>query len=180
MDDGNRLRRAFWEEANRVIIDATYSGREHQAVGNRWEAVNRWLGVPAAAASAILAGGAGVTALTGGSKYVTATLALVAAGLGAARSFLRPDERADAHGLKGDRFISLKNDAQRFRDVDLASLLTEDALRDRSEHLSKRRNELRESPPRHLPQWAYKRAKDGIAAGQSDYENDPLWKEYPN
>jgi hypothetical protein len=180
LQGGDELRRALWQEANRVIIDSTYSGREHQAVGNRWEVINRWLGVPAAVAGALVAGGAAVSALTGGDKGLTATLALIAAGLSAARTFLRPDEIAEGHGLKGDRFISLANDARTFQQLDLRSSLSDDALRDRCDHLSKRRNELRESPPRHLPAWAYKKAKDGIAAGESDYENDPLWLEYPS
>lgn len=179
MATGDAFRKALWEEANRVIIDATYSGREHQAVGNRWEVINRWLGIPAVVASAFLAAGAAVSALTGGNDRTTAALALVAAGLGAARTFLRPEEIAEAHGLKGDRFISLRNDAQRFQQLDLRSSLSDDALRDRCDQLAKRRNELREAPPRHLPKWAYKKAKDGIAAGESDYESDPLWERFP-
>lgn len=179
MDGGNPLGKALWEEANRVIIDSTYSGREHQAVGNRWEVFNRWLGLPAAVVGALLAAGAAVSVLTGGDKEVTAALALVAAALSAARTFLRPDEVAEGHGLKGDRFMSLRNDALHFQQVDLRSSLSEDALRDRLEHLNKRRNELREAPPRHLPEWAYKKAKDGISKGQSGYDNDPLWQEYP-
>lgn len=176
MDD--ELRRALWEEANRIIIDSTYSGREHQAVGNRWDGIGRWLGVPSVIASAIVAGGATVTALLETNKYLTAGLAAVAAALSATISFLRPDDRADAHGLKGDQFISLSNDARRFQQLDLRSSLSDQELRDRCEQLSKRRNELREAPPRHLPRWAYRAAKDGIAAGESSYENDPLWQEY--
>jgi hypothetical protein len=176
---GDELRRALWQEASRVIIDSTYSGREHQAVGNRWEVINRWLGIPAAVVGALAGAGAAVSALTNGAKALTAMLALVAAGLSAARTFLRPDETAEAHGLKGDRFISLRNDAQSFQHVDLRSSLSDDALRDRCAQLCERRNVLRESPPRHLPAWAYKKAKDGIAAGESGYENDPLWEEYP-
>jgi hypothetical protein len=85
---------------------------------------------------------------------------------------------AEAHGLKGNRLISLRNDAQRFQQVDLRSSLDEDELRARCEHLAERRNALRESPPHQLPRWAYEQAKDGISKGESDYHNDPLWEEY--
>src|SRR5438876_7074637 len=86
------LRRALWEEANRVIIDSTYSGRAHQLLGTRWERVNTLLGVPTTVLSAVLAAGAGVTVLVGSRTWITATLALVAAALSASRSFLRPEE----------------------------------------------------------------------------------------
>lgn len=79
MATGDAFRKALWEEANRVIIDATYSGREHQAVGNRWEVINRWLGIPAVVASAFLAAGAAVSALTGGNDRTTQEFATVAA-----------------------------------------------------------------------------------------------------
>jgi hypothetical protein len=169
----------MWEDANRVIVDATYSGRAHQLIGTRWDRINRWLGVPAAVLSAFLAGGAGVTALVGTETWITATLALVAAGLAAARSFLRPDETAELYGLKGDRFISLRNDAQRFQQIDLRSSLSLDALNDRSKNLSERRNTLREQPPHHIPRWAYEKTKKSIEAGESGYENDPLWLKAP-
>jgi len=173
------LRRALWEEANRVVIDSAYSGRAHQLLGTRWEKLNLWLGIPATVLSTVLAGGAGVTALVGTRTWITATLALVAAALSASRSFLRPEENAELHGLKGDRFISLRNDAIRFQQVDLRSGVSTDALSDRSKNLSLRRNALRETPPRHIPRWAYEMAKQNIQAGESDYENDSLWEESP-
>ena len=173
------LRRALWEEANRVIIDSAYSGRAHQLLGSRWERVNTWLGVPTTVLSAVLAAGAGVTVLVGSRTWITATLALIAAGLSASRSFLRPDENAELHGLKGDRFINLRNDAIRYQQIDLRSSLSIDALNDRGRVLSERRNALREAPPRHIPRWAYDAAKKSIEAGESGYENDPLWQEPP-
>lgn len=172
-------RKALWEEANRVIIDATYSGRAHQRMGTTWDSINRWLGLPAVILSSLLAGSAGVAVLIGAYKWLSATLALVAAGLTAARTFLKSDEVAEAHGLKGDRLINLRNDAIRFQQVDLRSSLSLDALTDRCRVLSERRNAFREQPPRHIPESVYVKTKASIDRGESDYENDPLWKKGP-
>jgi len=105
MNDGptavmNPFRKALWDQANGVVIDATYSGRSHQYMGTRWVKINHWLGIPAVVLSATLAGGAGVTAILGADSWITATLALVAAGLSAARAFLRPVENAELHGVR--------------------------------------------------------------------------------
>lgn len=177
--DERRLRKAMWEEANRIIIDSTYSGRSHQAMGVRWEAIDRLTGVPATVLSSLGAAAAAVNALAHGRAWVTAALALAAAVLSGARSFLKSDEAANAHGLKGDRLISLKSDAVRFQQVDLASSLSLELLQDRLTDLDARRNALRETQPRHIPRKVYARTKKNIEAGESDYDNDHLWQESP-
>jgi hypothetical protein len=179
MNEMTEFRRALWEQASGIVIDATYSGRSHQALGTRWARINHWLGVPAVVLSAFLAGGAGVTALTGAESWITATLALIAAGLSAARGFLRPDENADLHGLKGDRFISLKNDALLFQDVELRSDRSDEDLQQALRELADRRNNLRESPPRHISHKVYEATKESIERGESSYVGDPLWRDYP-
>lgn len=177
--DENKLRRALWEEANRIIIDATYSGRSHQSMGVRWERIDRWTGVPATVLGAVGSAAAGISAIADGDVWLTATLALTAAGLTAARSFLKSDEIAKAHGLKGDRLIGLKSDVVRFQQVDLSSSLTLESLQDRLADLSQRRNALRESGPQHIPRSIYEATKRSIERGESDYENDHLWMESP-
>jgi hypothetical protein len=106
-------------------------------------------------------------------------LALTAAVLSAARAFLRSEENADAHGLKGDRLINLRNDAISFQEIDLHSTLSLDALTDRCKNLAERRNALREAPPRHISRGAYEKTKESIEKGESDYENDHLWRKGP-
>ena len=169
--------KALWEEANRVIIDSTYSGRSHQAMGVLWDKINRWLGIPSVALSALLAGGAGITALVGTHSWITATLALVSALLVSVKGFLKPDENAELHGLKGDRYISLRNDAITFQQIDLRSGESIEVLSSRVKELGQRRNNLREQPPRHIYRSVYDSTKISIDAGESDYENDKLWKE---
>ncbi len=168
---------ALWEDANRVIIDSTYSGRSHQTMGIFWDKLNRWIGIPSVVLGALLASGAGITAIVGTHRWITAALALISALLVSLKGFLKPEENADLHGLKGDRYISLRNDALTFQRVDLISGLDIDVLENRGKELNKRRNGLREEPPRHIYKSVYVKTKASIDRGESDYENDPLWKE---
>src|ERR1700731_263555 len=131
---------ALWEDANRVIIDATYSGRSHQSMGVFWDKLNRWIGIPSVVLGALLASGAGITAIAGTHRWITATLALISAVLVSLKGFLKPEENADLHGLKGDRYISLRNDALTFQRVDLRSDLEIDILANQGKELNKRRN----------------------------------------
>jgi len=169
--------KALWEDANRVIIDSTYSGRSHQSMGVFWDKLNRWIGIPSVVLGALLASGAGITAIVGAHRWITAALALISALLVSLKGFLKPEENADLHGHKGDRYISLRNDALTFQRVDLISGLDIDVLEGRGKELNKRRNGLREEPPRHIYKSVYKKTKESIERGESDYENDPLWKE---
>jgi hypothetical protein len=170
-------RRALDDEAKRLIVDATYSGRGHQQAGRRWTALNHWLGIPSEIGSALLGSGAAITALVGNSKWITASLALLAVALGAVRSYLRPAETAEAHAIKGNRLISLRNDVRLYRELDLQSDVDLDELDSRLRVLRSRYNTLQEDAPRQIPPWAYRAAKQSIAAGESSYEDDPLWKE---
>jgi hypothetical protein len=175
--DETGMKKALWEDANRVIIDSTYSGRSHQSMGVIWDKLNRWLGIPSVVLSALLASGAGITAIIGTHRWITASMALISALLVSIKGFLKPEENADLHGLKGDRYLSLRNDALTFQRIDLRSDLGVDVLTNRGKELNKRRNGLREEPPRHIYRSVYKSTKKSIDRGESDYENDPLWKE---
>lgn len=177
MADDTTLRAALNDEAKRLIVDSTYTGRGHQAAGGRWAVYNNWLGLPTAVASALLAGGAGVSAVTESRPGLTAGLAFGAAILSAAHGFLRPAERAEEHSLKGNRFIALRNEARLFREIELRSNPDKDDLTTRLTELRKRYADLNETPPLHIPRRDYETAKRGIEAGESSYENDPIWKE---
>jgi hypothetical protein len=176
VDEAER-RKALDDEAKRLIIDGTYSGRGHQEASAIWSTVNAWLGLPIVILSAVLASGAGLSAITGSDNRQTAALALLAAVLTATRGFFRPDELSEEHGLKGTRYIGLRNEARLFREVEMRGDATFTDLALRLRELRERYNALSETPPRRIPRWAYERAKKGIAGGESSYENDPLWKE---
>ena len=171
------LHQALNTEAKRLIVDATYTARGHMVAGVRWSMYSYWLGLPTSIASTLLAGGAGISAVTESRPWITAVLAFAAAILSAAHGFLRPGERADEHSLKGNRFIALRNDARLFRELDLRSQTPTAELINRVRDFRKRYAELNETPPLRIPPTDYKTAQRSITAGESNYENDPLWEE---
>lgn len=175
--DETALRSALDDEAKRLIVDSIYTGRGHQQAGGRWATYNTWLGVPTAIGTALLAGGAGISAITDRYPWLTAGLAFAAAIASAVHGFLRPGERAEEHSLKGNRFIALRSDARFFRTIDLRSDLAVNDLSDRLRALRQRYNNMNETPPLHIPRRDYQAAKRSIEAGESNYENDPVWKE---
>jgi hypothetical protein len=175
--DETGIRNAFELEAKRLIVDSTYTGRGHQAAGNRWATYNYWLGLPTAVASALLSGGAGISAVVDRHAWLTAILAFGAAISTASHGFLRPGERAEEHALKGNRFIALRNDARLFLELDLRTTMAADKLSNQIRDLRKRYADLNETPPLHIPRQDYEAAKQSIEAGESSYENDPIWKE---
>ena len=132
---------------------------------------------PSVVLGALLASGAGITAIAGTYRWITATLALISALLSSLKGFLKSDENVNLHGVKGDRYISLRNDALTFQRVDLRSDLGVDILVSRGKELNKRLNALREETPSYIYKSVYEKTKESIKSGESAYENDPLWKE---
>jgi hypothetical protein len=171
------LLQALDEEAKRLIVDSTYTGRGHQHAGGRWETYNYWLGLPTAIGGALLAGSAGVTAITDRHPWITAALAFGAAVASATHGFLRPGQRANEHSLKGTRFMALRTEARLFREIDLRSESAQNQLSAKIRELRKRYDDLNETPPLHIPRQDYNAAKESIAKGESSFEDDPIWKE---
>lgn len=174
MQSESELRLALDREIKRLLIDCTYSGRGHLVAGARWAWANTFLGLPVAILGALLASGAGLTALVGSDTWLTAALAFASVVLQAAYGFMRPGDRAQAHSLKGNRYIGLRNEARLFREVELRTINEPADLAARLRDLRERYNALSESEPQ-IPRWAYESAKKGIAQGEADYEDDPLW-----
>jgi hypothetical protein len=179
-DPALEFRRALWRETTKIIVDTLYSGRSHQKAAARWSTVAIGLGLPAAVITAASSAGAAVSAVFVRDARLTAGLALVAAVLSAARAFLKPDETFRAYEAKGAAYIALRNDATQFRDVRLRSgRATDEELESELNSLHARRNALNLQQPIRVPTWAYKQAKASLAAGESDYKNDPFWEDPP-
>jgi hypothetical protein len=166
------LRQALDRETKRLIEDCLYTGRGHQSAGQFWRAMNTWLGLPTAIASPLLATGAAGSALAQLSPWVTAGLAVLSAIAGAAHGFFRPYEISEAHGLKGNRIISLRNDARLFLEIELRSDRAPEELSARLRDLRQRYADLNETAPLNVPRFAYLRAKRNIEAGESTYAED--------
>lgn len=164
-------------EARRLYVDAAYSGRGHLESSGRWEKWDAYLGVPATVLSSVLAAGAAVTALLEAQPVLTALLAGAAAVLNGLRSFLQPDIKAKAHGLKGNQYLVIRNDARMFVEVDLRAGQPALKLIHCIKKLRRRYNELKQTDPQMVPRGDYEAARRNIEAGESSYTNDPLWQE---
>ncbi len=174
----SELRRELHQEANRVLIDAEYTGRQHMLYARRWRLWAVWMGLPSVVVAALASGAAGVTALLGIDAWVTAVLALLGASVGAVRSFFRPEEQAARHGIKGEECITIRNRARLLMNIELRLPLSFDALAERVQTLRSTYDALRSREPTGLPEWTYRKVKQEVTAGNYDYENDRLWKDY--
>ncbi|MDQ2934960.1 MAG: SLATT domain-containing protein [Chloroflexota bacterium] len=174
------LRRELYREANRVLIDAEYTGRQHMLVGQSWRTKATWIGLPIAILTAASSGGAGLSALLGWGTALTVVLGFLGALAGAVKLFFKPEDQAKAHSQKGAQCIAIRNEARRIMNIDLNSDLSIDALTDRVRLLGSRYDALRAQEPLQLPGWAYPRVKADIEAGRYGYDNDPLWEEPMN
>lgn len=176
-DIDRELQRALTNGAKRLIVDATYSGRGHLEAAAYWEKWNTWLGLPAVLASTLLAAGASVSALIEAQPWLTAVLAGTAALLNGARTFLQPEEKSHAHALKGNQYLAICSEARLFRELDLRAGVEPTELSDRLKQLRRKYEELKQGDPLMIPRRAYLSAKRNIEAGETSYENDPMWKE---
>lgn len=169
------FKRNMVEETKKLLIDCIYSGRSHQQAGQFWMAMYHRIGIPSAILGALLGLGSAGTAIFG-DKYMAAMLAILSVVASGTMKFLKPDERADEHLIKGAQYISLRNKVRIYHKLETEFLSEKEAM----SMLSGFRNEydtLNLKPPRNVPYFAYKNAKKSIAEGESDYHNDPLWKD---
>ncbi len=173
-----KLRQALFIEAKKLIVTATYAGQGHLEESTRWVWWDAWLGVPATLGTTLLAAGASVSALLDAQPLVTATIALLATACSTVRVFFKTEDLTQSHGLKGNQYLSLRNEARIFKDLDLLAAVSAEELQARLKDLWQRYNALNELPPLRYSRNSYEGAKRNIAAGEQDYENDPLWKEH--
>jgi hypothetical protein len=171
-----QLRRELRKAANRILIDAHYTGRQHMLAGQWWGYVTMALGVPASIVAALSSAGAAVSALFGGDPRVTAGLAIVSAVIAGLKATVQPEEKSSGHTAKGGDYVTLRNDAWDYMEIDLRSSASLDALVDRQRRLRERLEGLRAREPRGVPPGAYKRVKKQTDQGWYEYENDPFWK----
>ena len=149
------LRQHLSDESQNIAIDAEYTGRQHLKAGQQWRSRVTFLGLPVTLISAATAGGAGLSVLLGGASWLTAGLAAVGAVIAAGDAYFKPSEQAAAHSIKGAKYLALRNEARRFRKLDLVSDRSLDTLTDRIHMLGRQYDDLRATEPRELPKGLY-------------------------
>lgn len=173
---------ALRREVARIEEDAEYSHKGHYAAAEVWRRRRYWLGVPAALAAAL----ASMLIFFDGSDasdmlqqaapwlnptFIAAGMAMLATLLATLLTALNPAERAVEHQSAGGAYLTLRNQARIFREVDLLSPDNPAQLRERLHALDATRNQLNQSSPK-IPDRAYKKAKKGIKAGESTHRVD--------
>lgn len=157
---------ALCREAERIEEDATYSSKSHFNAEATWIGRHYWLGIP----STILAAVAGATLIRSQPEWAS-ICALVASLLTGLMTFLKPNERAAMHRAAAGQFLSLRNDARLFREVELLQADQLGELPGRLKSLSATRNELNQKSPS-IPRGAFVSARKGIEEGEATHKVD--------
>jgi hypothetical protein len=150
-------------EAQRIEEDCTHSGKSHFNAGIRWSKYNSCLGVPAVILSA-LAG----TAFFKDFTAIAGIMSSVVAVLTSLMTFLKPSERAANHKSAGDQYLTLRNDARIFREIEIDQASDMQAAIATLATLTKRRNELNQASPQ-FSDRDRRKARAGIEAGEATH-----------
>ncbi len=157
---------ALHREAERLEEDTLYSSKGHFNAEDTWVRRNYWLGVPATILGAV----AGATLIKSQPEWATA-FTLLASLLTGLMTFLKPNERAALHRAAAGQFLSLRNEARFFREIELLQSDRLDELTERLKALSTARNELNLKSPS-IPRRAFVAARKGIEEGEADHKVD--------
>lgn len=166
--DNSQLVDALVKEASRIQEDANYTGKAHLNAATIWSNRHYFLGAPATIAG-VLAG----AAIVKDCQMLAGLLSLAATILTSLVTFLKPFERSSQHKSLGDQFLSLRNDARVFGEIEVLATQDVAALTKTLKALSARRNDLNKGSPA-IPRCAFKQAQAGIEAGESLHQVDTV------
>ncbi|WP_299714519.1 SLATT domain-containing protein [Tardiphaga sp.] len=155
-------------ELSRMEEDCTHSGKAHFNANMRWTRWNYVFGVP----SIVLSAAAG-TAFFKDYASAAGMMATCVTVLTALMTFLKPSERASEHKNSGDQYLSLRNDARVFREIEIELIVEEPAAVAGMNSLTTRRNELNQASPQ-FSASDFQRAKAGVDAGEALHAVDRM------
>lgn len=155
------------KEAKRIEEATLLSSKGHFVAARAWSYCHLCLGLP----TAILAALAAATAFKKAEMHIVAgMIALIVAVLSAVTTFLNPNSKSAAHLKAGNNYDALHNQTRIFRTIECNGD-SENVLTKKLKDLSAQKDKMnRESLQ--LPGWAYRLARRGIAAGESEYKVD--------
>ena len=160
------IKAALADEADRIEEDSEHSTRGHYCASSRWKKLHWVLGGIVAGLAAIAGGSAFADAPT-----ITAVLSTIAAVMVALVTFFNPNDITDRHKSAAGKYHALRNQARRFKQIDMLMSTDLQALRAKVEALADRRDELNAECCL-IPYWAYLRGKKGIETGETSYRVD--------
>jgi hypothetical protein len=153
-------------ELSRLGEDCVHSSKKQFNAADRWNRWNYVLGMPSIVLSA-LTGAAFMKDL----PLAAGLLASALTGLTALMTFLKPSERASAHKASGDQYLTLCQDARRFREINLPYLCDDLAAQSFLTEYAKRVSDLN-AASRQCSRADFERARAGIKEGQASHEVD--------
>lgn len=148
-------------ELLRMEEDCIHSAKAHFNASARWNTWNYAFGIPSVILSAI-AGAAFFKDYSVIAGLMTSAVTV----LTALMTFLKPSERSTGHKNAGDQYLSLRNDARLFREIELSQVADDAAAIAGMSGFTTRRNELNQASPQ-FSKGDYKKAKAGIDAGEA-------------
>lgn len=154
----------YRKEAARISEDALHSSKGHYNAADRWRHVHLWIGIP----NALLAAIAGISAFKG-SEVLAGSLAVAVAAITAVNTFLNPGDRASTHKRCAGEYHSLRNRARIFTNIVCRCFGSAEELSAKFEEMVAKRDDLNAASPQ-IPDWAFKKAKAGIDAGEAEYK----------
>ncbi len=156
--------------ALRIEEDAEHTAKAHYNAGARWGRCAFCLGT----LSAVLAAVAGGTAF-GNMGRLAGGLAAASTVLTAILTFVKGTEKTEQHKTYGGRYLALRKQTRRFREIELIDCTDPQAARTRLLKLGESLDELNLAAPQ-VPYCDFKKAKKGIDAGEATYMVDEVKK----
>jgi hypothetical protein len=98
-------------------------------------------------------------------------LSTIVAVLSAITTFLNPNEKESAHFSAAHGYDKLNNDSRLFWSIECWQEESTEVLTSRLKALVDKKNGLNKTSPQ-IPDWAYQKAKKGIAAGEASFQVD--------
>ncbi|MEY4980418.1 MAG: hypothetical protein RLZZ352_2688 [Pseudomonadota bacterium] len=165
-DNLQNLSEAAIKEAIRIEEDCIFSAKSHFNASDVWLHRHYYIGVPAT-----LLGAAAGAAFVKNQTEFAAIFSLVSTILTGLTTFLKPSEKASLHKSIGDQYLSLRNDARIFREIEISTLTKAATIQEGVKSLSKRRSSLNQGSPQ-IPRKAFEKARLGIEQGEAKYAAD--------
>jgi hypothetical protein len=169
----SKVREEIIREAKRLEESTLFSMKGHHTAASGWSTRHLWLGLPVVIISALV----GATTFSQYAescpalKVTAGLLSLAVAILSGITTFLNPNDRESAHLTAANAFDKLNNDARLFWAVDCWQESPDAVLTSQLKELVERKNQLNANSPQ-IPNWAYRKAKAGIVAGEAKFEVD--------
>jgi hypothetical protein len=161
------------DEAKRLEESALYSSKSHHNAAAGWGKAHLWLGLP----TSVLSTGVGAASFAQFAKQspeialIAGCISIAVAVLSGITTFLNPNKRETAHLTAAHGFDKINNDARVFSSVECWLEESDVILTAKLRELIDRKDDLNSKSPQ-IPNWAYKKAKAGIEAGEADFKVD--------